>query len=342
MKKGISLIVLIITIIVMIILSVSILITLSNTGIIERANQAVELTNEKQVQDLASLIWADAYMKGLTDQELVNEVKLRLDEQGITDANWDISISNTNISISSVKNRTPLGSLITPDNYGDTIDYTVTVNGTTYNNWRIYYHNEEYVYLIAGDKVGHYKDFGNVNALGVPIEELTTDELELYDKFRVGDYKKVDITEKFTYSALGIAYLIRNYSTFANFIDYGNNVVGAIGGPPVELLSAGWNAKGYSPTLTPVITNTNLGYLMNSSLAPELTNDGLYIPETGFCWTTSPIGNSNTGVLRAGQATIAHMTSSENVEDYGIYPVVCLKASIPAKVGTITNFTLIK
>ena len=339
MKKGISLIVLIITIIVMIILSVSILITLSNTGIIERANQAVELTNEKQVQDLASLIWADAYMKGLTDQELVNEVKLRLDEQGITDANWDISISNTNISISSVKNRTPLGSLITPDNYGDTIDYTVTVNGTTYNNWRIYYHNEEYVYLIAGEKVGHYGTFGNVNSLGVSPDELTAAELELYDAFRVGNNAKVDITEPYTYSARGVAYLIRTYSTFANYTDYGDNVVGAIGGPPIELLAAGWNAKGYMPRITPVLSNTKWGYNINGS---EFMNDGLYIPKSGYCWTTSPVGNSNTGVLVSGDSAIKHESSYTNTEAYGIYPVVCLKASIPAKVGTRTNFTLIK
>ena len=47
MKKGISLIVLVITIIVMIILAAVVVISLSNTGIIDRADQAVKLTNEK-------------------------------------------------------------------------------------------------------------------------------------------------------------------------------------------------------------------------------------------------------------------------------------------------------
>ena len=62
MKKGISLIVLVITIIVMIILAATVVISLSNTGIIDRADQAVQLTNEKQVQDLAAMVGAEKYM----------------------------------------------------------------------------------------------------------------------------------------------------------------------------------------------------------------------------------------------------------------------------------------
>ena len=50
-NKGISLIVLVITIIVMIILAGSIIITLSNSGVINKANEAVDLSNEKQMQE---------------------------------------------------------------------------------------------------------------------------------------------------------------------------------------------------------------------------------------------------------------------------------------------------
>ena len=48
-KKGISLIVLVITIIVMIILAGTIILSLNNNGIIEKANEAVEGNNQKQV-----------------------------------------------------------------------------------------------------------------------------------------------------------------------------------------------------------------------------------------------------------------------------------------------------
>ncbi len=99
MKKGISLIVLVITIIVMIILAASVVITLNNTGVIDKASQAVDLTNESQVQDLAALIWADAYMDNLRGEALVTEVKTKLEQQGIKDADWNVDITNAGVTI---------------------------------------------------------------------------------------------------------------------------------------------------------------------------------------------------------------------------------------------------
>ncbi len=57
-KKAVSLIVLVITIIVMIILAGTIILSLNNSGIIEKAQSAVDETNLKEVQTLASLKWA--------------------------------------------------------------------------------------------------------------------------------------------------------------------------------------------------------------------------------------------------------------------------------------------
>ena len=61
-NKGISLIVLVITIIVMIILAGSIILSLSNNGIIGKANEAVDVTNEASVRQLVELKWAEAYL----------------------------------------------------------------------------------------------------------------------------------------------------------------------------------------------------------------------------------------------------------------------------------------
>ncbi len=82
MKKGISLIVLVITIIVMIILVASIVITLSNNGVITRASEAVKKTDISQIQNLATLAWADAYMSGkTTDGELESAVNIALKKE---------------------------------------------------------------------------------------------------------------------------------------------------------------------------------------------------------------------------------------------------------------------
>ena len=103
-RKGISLIVLVITIIVMIILAASVVITLSNTGIINRASQAVDLTNEKQVQDLAALIWAECYLDSDKKADLENSVKTELAKQGITTDKWNIIVTNTGVTVTSKLN----------------------------------------------------------------------------------------------------------------------------------------------------------------------------------------------------------------------------------------------
>ena len=71
MKKGISLIVLVITIIVMIILAAAVVITLNNTGIINRANDAINKTNLRQAEIIAQTIWAE----GIQNKEDFETIK---------------------------------------------------------------------------------------------------------------------------------------------------------------------------------------------------------------------------------------------------------------------------
>ena len=99
MKKGISLIVLVITIIVMIIIAAVVVISLSNTGIIDRADQAVKLTNEKQVQDLAAMIWSEKYMDKYRGEDLTREVLEELEVEGITADDWNITITDSGITV---------------------------------------------------------------------------------------------------------------------------------------------------------------------------------------------------------------------------------------------------
>ena len=104
MKKGISLIVLVITIIVMIILAAAVVIAMSNNGIIDRASQAVQLTNEKQVQDLAALAWAEAYLDESRTDTMEKAVKDALAAQGVTDTNWNITVSDTGVVVTAKNN----------------------------------------------------------------------------------------------------------------------------------------------------------------------------------------------------------------------------------------------
>jgi hypothetical protein len=100
----------------MIILAATVVISLSNTGIIDRAGKAVDLTNEVSVQDLAALTWADAYMNDKRGEALVTEVTTKLSEQGVKSEDWNITISDTGIVVTSKANSTPDVELIPGEN----------------------------------------------------------------------------------------------------------------------------------------------------------------------------------------------------------------------------------
>ena len=99
-KKGISLIVLVITIIVMIILAAAVVISMSNNGIIDKASHAVQLTDEKQVQDLAALAWAEAYLDETRTDTMEKAVKDALEKNGVTDTDWNITVTDTGVAVS--------------------------------------------------------------------------------------------------------------------------------------------------------------------------------------------------------------------------------------------------
>ena len=347
-KQGISLIVLVITIIVMIILAASVVITLSNTGVINRASQAVDLTNEAAVQDLAALTWADAYMSNKRGTDLVNEVTTKLGEQGVTADKWNISVTDTGVTVTNKNSSsgTGLGSLIKgPEDYGKTVDYTVTTEVTLYerddnwnrietkktvtvSDWQILYHNNDYVYLIAKESIGK-----TTLDKGTTVASLTSDELALYEKFRVGDADKYTLADTVSGStsnnSQAVAQLIKDYANFANKTTYGTNVVGAIGGPTIELLAAGWNAKGYTPTMA--LTTDTYGYMINNDYYVSVTSDGLYVPSSYYYWLASPSALDDTDVMLVACDRVLR---DYYFRPYGVRPVVCLKSNIPATVGT--------
>lgn len=67
--------------------------------IIDKVNQAVEVTDLAQAEDLASLIWAEAYMDGLTGKALENKVKTELAKDGITEEKWNIKVTDKGVEI---------------------------------------------------------------------------------------------------------------------------------------------------------------------------------------------------------------------------------------------------
>ena len=100
-KKGISLIVLVITIIVMIVLASAVVVTLSNSKIIDRATDATETSNLKQVEQLANLAWSEAYLdKAKTDAEFEGKVLDALDKNGVNTDDYIIEADRNGVTVS--------------------------------------------------------------------------------------------------------------------------------------------------------------------------------------------------------------------------------------------------
>ena len=105
-KQGVSLIVLVITIIVMIVLASAVIISLSNTDIINRANEAVDEANLKEVQSLATLAWSEAFLENqdvkdaaTRKQNITNAVNKALTDAGVNLNNYYITVTLNGVDV---------------------------------------------------------------------------------------------------------------------------------------------------------------------------------------------------------------------------------------------------
>ena len=107
-KKGISLIVLVITIIVMIILAATIILAINNNNVVDKAKDAVNDTNLKQIQELAQILWADAYVDGVrTQEELEDAVLEGLKDTDISKYTITVTTSGVDVTLKEEKPTEP-------------------------------------------------------------------------------------------------------------------------------------------------------------------------------------------------------------------------------------------
>lgn len=91
MKKGISLIVLVITIIVMIIIAGAIIISLNSSNVIDQANKAVTASDLANAKNTCMLAYCEAAAEndGIAKDESGNVVKESYYTQALTDAGFN-------------------------------------------------------------------------------------------------------------------------------------------------------------------------------------------------------------------------------------------------------------
>lgn len=148
MKKGISLIVLVITIIVMIIIAGAIILSLTSNGIISKAKDAVSTSDEATVKELAELAWADAYIDGVRTVEdtdgvlgFRSRIEKALDEEQIDKDEFLINVTTKGVNVKLLKNAwVKKGTTVVKGtqvmNIGDTVNYDEKID--TYNGtWKV-------------------------------------------------------------------------------------------------------------------------------------------------------------------------------------------------------------
>ena len=152
-KKGISLIVLVITIIVMIVLAGAIILSLNNAGIIEKSNEAVDLTNLANAREFAQTKWAEAYLETDKTQEALETYVLdELAEVGITEENYEIVVTEKGVTV----NKKGETKIITFKIAG--VEYQAE-EGMTWFEWaNSSYNTSKYECETEGSYVEYYTD----------------------------------------------------------------------------------------------------------------------------------------------------------------------------------------
>ena len=157
-KNGISLIVLVITVIVMVVLAGAIILTLNNSGIIQKASDAVDKTNEATIKEVAQLGWAEAYAEhGANQAKLEEGVKNALEKNNINVDEYAINVTTSGVTIKAKKDMwVKEGFTVVKGDkvlkIGETINYKAGVSSYT-AGWKVLGADEEGNLLImsAGD-----------------------------------------------------------------------------------------------------------------------------------------------------------------------------------------------
>ena len=325
-RTGITLISLVITIIVLLILAGVTIATLTGeNGILTRANDAKEKT-----------------------------------EQAAKDEKQDIT-ETENI----IDDYIPLTKKIKSENYGDYINYNVDLNddGITTNDWKIFYNSGSNIFIIASEYLSNHKlpqstdmEVYSMYSVYWPTpEHLTKAGAESISEIISNKYMlswKNHFSKSTNDNIKAVASLL-DTNTWRNFAS-GISGAEAVGCPTIEMYIASWNAKGYTKLYCDNFTST--GYYIGTNINSTLDGidissdiqgyaDSLYYPHStpynncsGY-WIASPSNSSNVSLMA--------ITYKGYITFGGYYdnslasrPVVCLPNNVHGTLGTEGIWTI--
>ena len=198
----------------------------------------------------------------------------------------DSNIGTTTMTITAtgtemLENLKPsLVSQVKAANYGQAVNYSVTVGNNELDNWKIFYNDGTYVYMIYGDYLPS-------SAIDTTKTGMTRQSGTTYNAY----WANGSLTAPENKSAVATLTNTNNWSQLLT-AELANKGATAQGGVTTDIWAKSWNAKGYTPIYVDSETSS-MGDLISTSkpvasdscgvdLASDQTGygDSLYFPKT--------------------------------------------------------------
>lgn len=267
----------------------------------------------------------------------------------ISPLQFKVKINATGLPRSS---RFVLTQNLTPDNYGDYVDYPIDLNndGDTTNDWQIFYEDNENVYIIADEYISNslvsedimLKGTDTYSAYGLYFNENTFTEDMSIDQSIINKYMLTSAMSSSNNNYKATSQLL-NTTNWSSFVAT-NYAESAVGAPTIEMFIKSWNQKYIlsenHSELNSIWKIHSTGYKINDELESYVLgydNAKLYFPYTtsevagsecfGY-WLASPSANNDKSlinVLSSGKISFGEINSNNGI---GIRPVVALKVGI--------------
>ena len=398
--KGITLIALVITIIVLLILAgVSIAMLTGQNGILTQAQKAKTTTDNKSAEEKVKLAVMAARKQSedasLDLEKLTTEVTTNYGGQvegGAFPAT--VTIDGKSFTVSSTGEVTATGDSIpnppvpTPTdgisakNIADMDDKTNIYGATVTNytpatttdvNWKIFYADDDNIYLIADNYVEKTNlpnsTNGTTATANKPNDGNSSYARVAYFNNILGDYagsaritdSRLKALNNDYFNTKGfssannnmksVAYMMDTTAWNSKFKDTNNKADYVIGGPSVELLFKSYNDK-YKTAYVSQATNatgyqikrkakdTSWSYSIGSMLK---TSAPLYVitarSNALAYWLASPSANGTSNVMDVGYGGSVN-SGSCNTDGYGFRPLVCLNSDVKLQKVSSTQYII--
>ena len=371
-KKGISLVVLIVTIAVIIILTTVAIVTVSNNRPIESAKEAKNMQNESVLLENAEVLSTQYALRKRLDgisntrEEYVRE---NLIEKGFSKEQAervDVNEQTGRVTLDTVTAKEVAQD---PNKYYGVYVTNYEAENAGVVGWRVFYSDEKNIYLIADDYIP-YESMQNSTKDGVSTSNKPNKGKTNYEAYFteiVNDYKGSDSIRDTRLQNLNSKYFEYLKSSGKNSINYnmksvaymldttawkvfaGENAEYAIGGPTSELFIKSWNAKYPNSQIEYKVKDSGYIYAKvgnnnwSSGFNIEVVTsfDNLYSltgnNKAKGMWLASPSGGDHhLNIISTPRMWAEYYYGTE----CGFKPIVCLKSTLVLKETGLNEFLI--